>query len=162
MVQSLSGTGSLRVGAEFISKFLPGTTVYLSNPTWGNHRNIFADAGVEWKYYRWAQVVAEWGSSAWAASHAVAALARGCLPISRWLPQEVELHRLSWLCWAGRWLLCLLPPKVLVQLLLATDCCLDCILGRHTAGFQRGESRVPLVQHKRDSVLCLAQLTMSQ
>ncbi|KAK9805264.1 hypothetical protein WJX72_009822 [[Myrmecia] bisecta] len=50
-VQSLSGTGSLRVGAEFIGKFLPGTTAYLSNPTWGNHRNIFADAGVEWKYY---------------------------------------------------------------------------------------------------------------
>ena len=68
MVQSLSGTGSLRVGAEFISKFLPGTTVYLSNPTWGNHRNIFADAGVEWKYYRWAQVVPEWGSAGWAAS----------------------------------------------------------------------------------------------
>eukprot|EP00891_Asterochloris_glomerata_P004852 jgi/Astpho2/4852/fgenesh1_pm.00069_%23_3_t len=53
VVQSLSGTGSLRVGAEFISKFLPGATVYLSNPTWGNHRNIFADAGVEWKYYRY-------------------------------------------------------------------------------------------------------------
>lgn len=53
VVQSLSGTGSLRVGAEFISKFMKGTTVYLSNPTWGNHRNIFADAGVEWKYYRY-------------------------------------------------------------------------------------------------------------
>jgi len=33
-LQSLSGTGSLRVGAEFIGKFLPGTTVYLSSPTW--------------------------------------------------------------------------------------------------------------------------------
>ena len=28
-------------------------TAYISNPTWGNHRNIFADAGVEWKYYRY-------------------------------------------------------------------------------------------------------------
>lgn len=37
-LQSLSGTGSLRVAAEFISKFLPGTTAYLSNPTWGNHK----------------------------------------------------------------------------------------------------------------------------
>lgn len=26
---------------------------YISNPTWGNHRNIFADAGLEWKYYRY-------------------------------------------------------------------------------------------------------------
>ena len=37
-LQSLSGTGSLRVAAEFIGKFLPGTTAYLSNPTWGNHK----------------------------------------------------------------------------------------------------------------------------
>jgi aspartate/tyrosine/aromatic aminotransferase len=47
VLQSLSGTGSLRLGAAFIAKFLPGTTVYVSNPTWGNHNNIFADAGVK-------------------------------------------------------------------------------------------------------------------
>jgi len=52
-VQSLSGTGSLRVGAAFINRFFPGTTVYLSAPTWGNHKNIFSDAGVEWKEYRY-------------------------------------------------------------------------------------------------------------
>ena len=52
-LQALSGTGSLRIGAQFIAKFLPGTTVYLSNPTWGNHKNIFSDAGVEWKWYRY-------------------------------------------------------------------------------------------------------------
>eukprot|EP00271_Cylindrocystis_brebissonii_P009766 TRINITY_DN24_c0_g1_i2.p1 TRINITY_DN24_c0_g1~~TRINITY_DN24_c0_g1_i2.p1 ORF type:complete len:414 (-),score=103.87 TRINITY_DN24_c0_g1_i2:1053-2294(-) len=52
-VQSLSGTGSLRLGAAFIQRYLPGATVYLSAPTWGNHKNIFADAGVEWKEYRY-------------------------------------------------------------------------------------------------------------
>lgn len=26
------------MAAEFIVKFLPGTTAYLSNPTWGNHK----------------------------------------------------------------------------------------------------------------------------
>lgn len=52
-VQSLSGTGSLRVGAAFIQRFMPGKTVYLPNPTWGNHKNIFADAGVEWQNYRY-------------------------------------------------------------------------------------------------------------
>lgn len=53
-LQALSGTGSLRVGAAFIARFLPkGTVVYLSNPTWGNHRNIFADEGVEWRNYRY-------------------------------------------------------------------------------------------------------------
>ena len=51
-LQALSGTGSLRVGAAFIAKFLPGTKVYLSNPTWGNHNNIFADAGVPAEKYR--------------------------------------------------------------------------------------------------------------
>ncbi len=50
--QALSGTGSLRLGAAFIARFMKGTTVYISNPTWGNHRNIFGDEGVEWKYYR--------------------------------------------------------------------------------------------------------------
>ena len=51
-LQSLSGTGSLRVGAGFIARFLKGRTVYISNPTWGNHRNIFGDEGVKWEYYR--------------------------------------------------------------------------------------------------------------
>lgn len=47
VLQSLSGTGSLRLGAAFIAKFLPGVKVFVSNPTWGNHNNIFADAGVQ-------------------------------------------------------------------------------------------------------------------
>lgn len=51
-VQSLSGTGSLRVGAAFAARFIKGKPALLSNPTWGNHRNIFGDEGVEWKYYR--------------------------------------------------------------------------------------------------------------
>ena len=51
-LQALSGTGSLRIGAEFISKFMPGTKVYVSDPTWGNHHNIFADAGVKVEKYR--------------------------------------------------------------------------------------------------------------
>lgn len=56
-VQSLSGTGSLRVGAAFSARFIKGKPAYLSNPTWGNHRNIFGDEGVEWKYYRWGSVL---------------------------------------------------------------------------------------------------------
>jgi aspartate aminotransferase len=52
-VQSLSGTGSLRVGAAFVAKFMPGAKVFLPSPTWGNHKNIFADAGVEWAEYRY-------------------------------------------------------------------------------------------------------------
>lgn len=52
-VQSLSGTGALRLGAEFIKKFMPGRCVYLPNPTWGNHNAIFSEAGMEIRQYRW-------------------------------------------------------------------------------------------------------------
>ncbi|KAI8906049.1 pyridoxal phosphate-dependent transferase [Gorgonomyces haynaldii] len=43
-VQSISGTGAVRLGADFIAKFNK-QPVYIPNPTWGNHKSIFADAG---------------------------------------------------------------------------------------------------------------------
>jgi aspartate aminotransferase len=52
-LQSLSGTGSLRVGAAFINRFFPGAEVYIPNPSWGNHKNIFADAGVGVQQYKY-------------------------------------------------------------------------------------------------------------
>ncbi|KAI8924070.1 pyridoxal phosphate-dependent transferase [Entophlyctis helioformis] len=42
--QTISGTGAVRLGADFLIRFKPAT-VYISNPTWANHRAIFADAG---------------------------------------------------------------------------------------------------------------------
>ena len=42
--QTPGGTGALRIGAEFIHTFRPNATVWLPNPTWGNHKNIFARA----------------------------------------------------------------------------------------------------------------------
>lgn len=35
-VQALSGTGALRLGAEFLVKKLGRSVVYYSDPTWGN------------------------------------------------------------------------------------------------------------------------------
>ncbi|EFJ44120.1 aspartate aminotransferase [Volvox carteri f. nagariensis] len=55
-VQALSGTGALRVGAEFLSMHLPASIpriVYLPNPTWGNHKSIFAKAGFQVREYRY-------------------------------------------------------------------------------------------------------------
>merc|ERR1712223_1185154 len=44
-VQGISGTGSLRIGAEFISKHFPlNRTIYLPKPSWGNHTPIFKHA----------------------------------------------------------------------------------------------------------------------
>ena len=34
-MQALSGTGSLRLGFEFLKKHYPNKTVYLPDPTWG-------------------------------------------------------------------------------------------------------------------------------
>ncbi|KAJ3653772.1 hypothetical protein Zmor_013007 [Zophobas morio] len=46
-VQSISGTGALRVGAAFLNNFFPGNkTVYLPKPTWGNHTPIFKHSGL--------------------------------------------------------------------------------------------------------------------
>jgi len=40
--QTPGGTGALRVGAELLKKFLPKATVWLSGPTWANHKGVFA------------------------------------------------------------------------------------------------------------------------
>ncbi|PRQ26921.1 putative aspartate transaminase [Rosa chinensis] len=52
-VQGLSGTGSLRLAAAFIERYFPGAKALISSPTWGNHKNIFNDAGVPWSEYRY-------------------------------------------------------------------------------------------------------------
>jgi len=41
------GTGALRVGADFLRKFHPDSKVWLSAPTWANHKGIFPAAGFE-------------------------------------------------------------------------------------------------------------------
>eukprot|EP00931_Biecheleriopsis_adriatica_P016824 TRINITY_DN12283_c0_g1_i2.p1 TRINITY_DN12283_c0_g1~~TRINITY_DN12283_c0_g1_i2.p1 ORF type:complete len:409 (+),score=82.68 TRINITY_DN12283_c0_g1_i2:53-1279(+) len=52
-VQTLSGTGALRVGAEFVKRFAKGKTVYISTPTWGTHNSIMDHAGVPYKPYKY-------------------------------------------------------------------------------------------------------------
>jgi len=53
-VQSLSGTGALRNGAEFLKRIIGSNTVYYSDPTWGNHGLIFKNAGfTELRKYRY-------------------------------------------------------------------------------------------------------------
>jgi len=46
-VQSLGGTGALKLGADVIRRLAPASTVMLSRPTWGNHPSIFAGAGLQ-------------------------------------------------------------------------------------------------------------------
>ena len=44
-IQSLGGTGSLRIGADFLRRFAPGAQVWISDPSWENHRALFEGAG---------------------------------------------------------------------------------------------------------------------
>ncbi|MCA9229210.1 MAG: aspartate/tyrosine/aromatic aminotransferase [Planctomycetales bacterium] len=45
------GTGALRVAGDFLKSNLPSATIWMSEPTWPNHGNIFAAAGVPAKSY---------------------------------------------------------------------------------------------------------------
>lgn len=45
-VQTIGGSGALKVGADFLSTLCPGVTVYLPTPGWDNHRAIFEGAGL--------------------------------------------------------------------------------------------------------------------
>ena len=44
-VQTLGGTGGLKVGADFLRRTLPEAQVWISEPSWENHRAIFENAG---------------------------------------------------------------------------------------------------------------------
>jgi len=46
-VQSLGGTGGLKIGADFLHKLNPGAKALVSDPTWANHTAIFRNAGFE-------------------------------------------------------------------------------------------------------------------
>jgi aromatic-amino-acid transaminase len=44
-VQALGGTGALKIGADFLKRFSPDSQVYISDPSWENHRALFESAG---------------------------------------------------------------------------------------------------------------------
>ncbi len=47
-IQSLSGTGALRVAGDFLNRFYPhNKQIFVPNPTWANHIPLFTDAGLE-------------------------------------------------------------------------------------------------------------------
>lgn len=52
-VQTLSGTGACRLFAEFQKRFLPESEIFIPVPTWSNHHNIWKDAQVPGKAYRY-------------------------------------------------------------------------------------------------------------
>ncbi|KAJ1643113.1 aspartate transaminase aat1 [Coemansia asiatica] len=54
ITQSISGTGALRIGGAFLQRFYTAQpTVYLPDPSWGNHAAIFRDSGLKVAKYRY-------------------------------------------------------------------------------------------------------------
>ena len=50
-VQGLGGTGALKVGADFLRRFFPEANLYISDPSWENHRALFEAAGFKVESY---------------------------------------------------------------------------------------------------------------
>lgn len=46
-IQTLGGSGALKVGADFLHRWFPEARAYVSDPTWDNHKSIFEGAGFE-------------------------------------------------------------------------------------------------------------------
>ncbi|MBE2257852.1 MAG: aspartate/tyrosine/aromatic aminotransferase [Rhodobacteraceae bacterium] len=44
-IEALGGTGALKVGADYLRRLLPDARVYISDPSWENHRALFEFAG---------------------------------------------------------------------------------------------------------------------
>ena len=54
ITQSISGTGALRIGGEFLARFFPsGKQIFIPTPSWANHNAVFKDSGLEVVKYRY-------------------------------------------------------------------------------------------------------------
>ena len=52
-VQALGGTGALKIGADFLRRFVPDAKVLISDPSWENHEALFTRAGFTVESYRY-------------------------------------------------------------------------------------------------------------
>ena len=50
-IQTLGGSGALKVGADFLKKYFPESDIWVSQPTWDNHIAIFNGAGIKSHFY---------------------------------------------------------------------------------------------------------------
>ena len=50
-VQAIGGTGGLKIGADFLKQLSPDAQVWISEPSWENHRALFEAAGFKVQAY---------------------------------------------------------------------------------------------------------------
>lgn len=52
-IQTLGGTGALKVGGDLLHQGYPDSQMWVSNPTWANHHDIFGGCGIKTNKYRY-------------------------------------------------------------------------------------------------------------
>ncbi|HLS41655.1 MAG TPA: amino acid aminotransferase [Paenalcaligenes sp.] len=52
-IQTLGGTGALKVGGDFLRRAYPNSEMWISDPAWDNHHAIFQGAGIPTHSYRY-------------------------------------------------------------------------------------------------------------
>jgi aromatic-amino-acid transaminase len=97
-LQSVGSSGGLKVGADFIARWLPGSAVWVSDPSWENHRSMFEGAGLTVHSYPYYD-----DATGGLAFDAMCATLRGLAPKSVVLlhacchnPTGVDLTRAQW------------------------------------------------------------------
>merc|ERR1711865_1329432 len=74
--QTLSGTGALRLGAEFVKRYAPESSVYISSPTWGPIT------------LSWTKQASPTSPTGTGTRKDATSTSRACSPISRALPKD--------------------------------------------------------------------------
>jgi aromatic-amino-acid transaminase len=53
-IQTIGGSGAIKIGADLLKRYFPASEVWVSSPTWDNHRSMFEGAGFkvhDYPYY---------------------------------------------------------------------------------------------------------------
>lgn len=97
-VHAPGGTGALRVGAELLKKFKPEAKVWMSMPTWANHRGVFDAVGFALEQYPYYDGVAK-GLDFAALEKCLENVAKGDIVLLHACchnPSGVDLNREQW------------------------------------------------------------------
>jgi aromatic-amino-acid transaminase len=97
-LQTVGSSGGLRVGADFIKRWLPASEVWVSDPTWDNHRAMFEGAGIAVRSYPYYDA-ATGGLRFEAMCETLRALPRGSVVLLHACchnPTGVDLTRAQW------------------------------------------------------------------
>lgn len=97
-IQTVGSSGGLRVGADFLGAWFPASEVWVSDPTWDNHRSMFEGCGFRVNSYPYYDP-ASGGVAFEAMKQAIAALPERSIVLLHACchnPTGVDLSRAQW------------------------------------------------------------------